>query len=119
MYKNFIMAAGLTLALVITAAGCAKHTETVYYQEWHVEWLTPVGTDLDIVGELYKPMHKDTHKQIGVYVVEIDGTPVTTIQYPILQQTTEGTWRVVANGYDRNFMLDQYYTWPNTRMTTK
>lgn len=109
MNKKFFMITGLALVMLAGALGCAQHQQSkkLYYQEWDVTWLTPVGTELDIIGELYKPIKKATNKQIGVYVAEVDGYP-TTIQYPILQKNIVGKWVVTYNGYDRDMMLAQY-----------
>lgn len=110
--RNFFIAGTLAVAMLMGAAGCAKKSETVYYQEWHIEWLTPKGTELTIIGDLYKPIQKAQNKQFGIYVSEANGTP-TTIQYPILQKTITGKWVVVANGYDKKMMQAEYVLMPD------
>ena len=107
MNKKIFVVSLLALTMLLGSFGCAKHSETVYYQEWDVAWLTPVGTSFDVVGELYKPIKQDRNKQIGVFVSETDGRP-TIVQYPILQKNIAGRWIVVNNGYDRDMMMSEY-----------
>ncbi len=107
MNKRLLVAIMLVLVMALGAVGCAQKSSKTYYVEWDYAWLTPHGTDMVVVSDMYKPLKKAKNKEIGILVSELNGTPMT-IEYPIFQKTKTGKWVIIDNGYNKADMMYKY-----------